>query len=181
MPNYCDYEMKVVGTKKQIQNVIDTLKADYDYNEGKPTHKHLFRVFDVNEGEFEKEDNGLYSMYIFGYCAWSIYSCMCKGEHTYYNDVKKDFPNIFMGTTLQELSKGCKIEVFSEEEGMEFSEHYIFDDGDCLLDDCVDVQQAGYNDKGEITTNIDWEHYDGDMVCLNPHREDNKDVYRWEI
>ena len=181
MPNYCNYEMKIKGSKKKIQEVIDTLKADYNYGIGKPEHKHLFRVFDVFEEEMVEEGNNTYSMFIAGLCAWSVYSCMCSGEHTYYNDLKERFPDIFMGTTLQELSRDCIIEVFSEEEGMEFSEHYIFENGVCVLDDCVKTEQAGYTKTGKVTKRINWDTYEGDYVCLNPHREGPNDIYRWEI
>ena len=180
MPNYCYYQMKVVGSKKSIQNVIDTLKADYDYMAGKPEHKHLFRVFEANESEIQRVGNK-YCVYITGECAWSVYSCMLSGVHTYYNDIKFRHLDIFMGTTLAELSKDCKIEVFSEEEGMEFSEHYIFENGECLTDDTCDVQQVGYNEKGEISADIDWDKYEGDYVCLNPHREGMTEDYLWEI
>ena len=97
------------------------------------------------------------------------------------NTLKNDFPNIFMGTDLEEQSKDCEIEVFSEEEGCAFSEHYIFKNGKCLLDDCVKTEQAGYTKKGKITKRINWETYEGEYVCLNPHRVAPNELYRWEI
>lgn len=162
--------------------MLECLKADYSYGEGKPEHKHFFRVFDVYENE-EMEDNGdgTFTQFVYGYCAWSVRSCMCGGDHTYYNSVKESYPDTFMGTDLVEQSQDCEIEVFSEEEGMAFSEHYIFKNGECLCDDTVQVQQAGYTKTGKITTRIDWDTYEGDYVCLNPHRENQIDVFRWEI
>ena len=182
MPNYCDYEMKIKGKKRALNRVMECLKADYNYNEGKPSHKHFFRVFDVfcDDG-FQENEDGTYTLFVYGYCAWSVFSCMCKGEHTYYNDCKKAYPNLFMGTNLKEQSKNCIIEVFSEEEGMEFSEHYLFENGKCLIDDCVKTEQAGYTKTGKITKRINWNTYDGDIVCLNPHREAPNECYRWEI
>ena len=35
MPNYCNYEMKIKGSKEAIQRVIACLEADYNYNIGK--------------------------------------------------------------------------------------------------------------------------------------------------
>ena len=181
MPNYCNYEMKVKGSKKAIERVMECLKADYNYLEGKPSHKHFFRVFEACENDLEKNEDGTYTMLIFGYCAWSVYSCMCGGEHTYYNDCKKNHKDIFMGTTLKEQSRGCEIEVFSEEEGMEFSEHYLYKNGKCLIDDSVKTEQAGYTKTGRITKKINWDTYEGDYVCLNPNRENLTDIYRWTI
>lgn len=42
MPNYCNYEMKIKGSKDAIKRVLECLKADYDYDEGKPGHKHFY-------------------------------------------------------------------------------------------------------------------------------------------
>ena len=181
MPNYCNYEMKIKGSKDAIKRVLECLKADYDYEEGKPTHKHFFRVFEVYENK-EMKDNGdgTFTQLVWGDCAWSVHCCMCSGG-TYYNDCKKSNPDTFMGTDLVEQSQDCEIEVFSEEEGMEFSEHYIFKNGECLCDDTVDTQQAGYTKTGKITTRINWDTYDGDYICLNPHRVNQVDEFYWEI
>ena len=181
MPNYCNYEMKILGSKKSIQRVIACLEADYNYIEGKPSHKHFFRVFDVFYDEPTKVEKDTYEIFISGDCAWSVYCCMCSGNHTYYKSCKEEHPEIFMGTTLLEQSRDCEIEVFSEEEGMAFSEHYIFKNGEMLVDDCVETKNGGYDEEGNETTEIDWDTYEGDYVCLNPHRENLTDIYRWEI
>ena len=182
MANCCDYEMKIKGSKEAIQRVIDCLKADYDYDEGKPSHKHFFRVFSVYDDEpLEDNGDGTFTKYIFGDCAWSVYSCMCRGGSTYYDYCKMEHPDTFMGTNLTEQSQDCEIEIFSEEPGCEFSEHYIYKNGECLADDCVDVEQGSYDDDGNITTEIDWDEYDGDQLCLNPHRYKFTENYRWEI
>ena len=182
MPNYCNYEMKIKGSKDAIKRVLECLKVDYDYTIGKPEHKHFFRVFDSREdGEMEDNGDGTFTQFVYGDCAWSVYCCMFSGGGTYYNDCKESHPDIFMGTTLLEQSQDCEIEVFSEEESMEFSEHYIFKNGECLCDDYVDCEQAGYTKTGKITTRINWDTYEGDYVCLNPHRENQVDGFRWEL
>lgn len=182
MPNYCDYEMKIRGSKDAIARVLECLKANYDYGMGKPEHKHFFRVFSAYENdEMENNDDGTYTLFVYGDCAWSVYSCMCSGEHTYYNDLKERYPDIFMGTTLEEQSKDCEIEVFSEEEGMEFSEHLLYKNGECLIDDTADVEQAGYDSNGKITTDIDWDTYEDEVVVLNPHRKNDTEDYLWTI
>ena len=40
---------------------------------------------------------------------------------------------------------------------------------------------AGYNEKGELTTDIEWDTYEDECVCLNPHRENQTDMYCWVI
>ena len=166
MPNDCDFEMKIRGSKQAIKRVVDCLQADYHYNEGKPSHKHFFRVFDTYEDKLINNGDGTFTQWLHGYCAWSVYSCMCNGTHTYYNDVKKDYPDIFMGTTLEEQSQDCEIEVFSEETGMGFSEHYLYKNGYCEVDDCA-----------QIEVECDDEEY----TILNPHRYDQGEDYMWTL
>ena len=181
MPNYCNYEMKIKGSKDAIKRVVDCLKADYDYTEGRPSHKHFFRVFQAEDCGMVDNGDGTFTQYIWGDCAWSVYSCMCDGEHTYYSSLKEAHPDIFMGTTLLEQSEDCEIEVFSEEEGMEFSEHYIYKNGECLCDSSVNTEQAGYTKTGKVTKRINWDKYEGDIICLNPNRKDLIGDYQWSL
>lgn len=148
MPNLCEYEMKIKGSKDAVQRVIDCLKADYDYEKGKPAHKHFFRVFDCY-GEENITDNkdGTFTAWVCGDCAWAVNCCMISG---YYEECKKLHPKIFMGTTLEEQSQDCEIEVFSEEPGCLFSEHYIYKNGECLCDDCIEIEVKDDNDEWEI-------------------------------
>ena len=181
MANDCYYEMKVKGSLNAIKRVIACLKADYNYTAGKPEHKHFFRVFECYDNEPEQVSKDTYECFISGYVAWSVYSCMCSGEHTYYNSLKESHPDTFMGTDLIEQSKDCEIEIFSEEEGMEFSEHYLYRNGKCEIDETVRIEQAGYTRTGKVTKRINWDTYDGEYVCINPHRENKIDEFRWVL
>lgn len=182
MPNYCDYEMRIKGSKKAIQRVLDCLNADYDYEEGKPAHKHFFRVFQAEKSDEIKDNgDGTYTQQVYGYCAWSVSSCMLEGTFTYFNRVKKDYPDIFMGTTLLEQSKDCEIEIFSEEPGMGFSEHYIFKNGECICEDQAEIVSGGYNKKGQPTKRINWDTYEGDTIIFNPHRRNEIEEFVWSF
>ena len=182
MPNYCNYEMKIKGSKKAIQRVVACLEADYNYDRGKPEHRHFFRVFDVFYDDPVKVDKNVYELFVHGDCAWSVHSAMVsKTGESYYAYLKNNFPHDFMGTTLLEESKNCEIEVFSEEPGCEFSEHYIFKNEKMICDDCVDIKPMGYTKTGKITSKINWNTYEGDIVYDNPHREAPDETYRWEI
>ena len=169
MPNYCEYEMKIKGSMTAVERVVECLKADYNYGEGRPSHKHFFRVFEVvDEDEPQQNEDGTITMFVFGYCAWSVHSCMMEGPFTYYDDLKKSHPDIFMGTCLREQSEDCEIEVFSEEsEGMFFTEHYLFKNGECLI-----------NEEDGITMKKD--KY-GDYVIKNPFRYKKTESFLWEI
>ena len=183
MPNYCDYEIRIKGNKKAINRVFKCLASDYYYGEDnlKPSHKHFFRIFEANKGKLKTNEDGTYTLEVWGYCAWSVYCCMCGGENTYYSYVKADHPKTFMGTTLEEQSEDCEIEIFSEEPGLEFSEHYVFKNGKCILDETAEVKNCGYDENGKITEDVDFDEYGGDVVSLNPNRENETGGFLWTI
>ena len=182
MPNYCDYEMKIKGSKNAIKRVLDCLNADYNYGEGKPSHQHFFRVFQAEETRpIKRNEDGTYTQYVYGYCAWSVSSCMLDGGFSYYQLVKKDHPEIFMGTTLTEQSKDCEIEVFSEEPGMGFSEHYIFKNGECLCEEKCEITSGGYTKSGKPTKRINWDTYEGETIIFNPFRRNEIKEFVWSF
>ena len=167
MANLCDYEMMIVGNKEAIKRVLKCLKTEYHYLTGtKPKHKHFFRISEVWDDDIEENEDE-YSVYIHGTCDWSVSCCMCSGEHSCYAQTKESHPDIFMGTTLEEQSKDCAIEVFSEETGNCFSEHFLYENGKCLIEDYVDLQRV--------------EDKNGNVTYINPHKETNEDLYRWII
>ena len=170
MANDCNYEMKIKGSKNAIKRVIACLEQDYNYNEGKPSGKHFFRVFDAQPDEEEFWDDngdGTFTAFIWGYVAWSIHSAMVgTGPYSYYNECKKKHPDIFMGTTLLEQSQDCEIEVFSEEWGMCFSEHYYYAFGECLDDSSVDIDVDDSKDE--------W-------IVHNPNRYAPDEGFRFEL
>lgn len=193
MPNYCDFNMKIVGERKNIEEFISVLNSDYDYEPISPRHisgknyplvhqpaspiyyttnayklesitgpRHMFRIFETYVNRSEDEPN---ASYVSGYCAWSVYSCMFKGKYTYYNDfiTEKHGKYIgFKGTTLPDESKNLnlKIEVYSEESGCAFMEHFLIDNGEILIDDCVDVKYEEILDEEGNETG-EWETIGG--------------------
>ena len=139
MPNYCNYSMKVVGTKENIEEFIKVMNADYNYYDMTFDYdRHMFRVFEAEHDEIEARTDGKFETIINGYCAWSVATCMFEGG--YYKDVKKGHPDEFRGTTLDIESKklNLNIEVYSEEPGCCFQEHYVILNGDIVCDECVE-------------------------------------------
>lgn len=147
MPNYCNYSMCVVGKKENIEEFIKVMQADYDYGNMVFNHdRHMFRVFEANCDEIEERYDGRCQVVINGYCAWSVSSCMLRGG--YYNSVQKDYPNNFRGTTLDIESKklNLDIEVYSEESGCCFQEHYIITNGKFDCEECVEWNEVWVDD-----------------------------------
>lgn len=125
MPNYCDYDMKIIGSKKDCDEFVKRLKS-YD----EPNH--FWRIFEatVYDEKIVGENGSNDVAYcIFGYCAWSLESC-CRASG--YSD----------GVDLFEVNTrdlNLKLEAYSREPGIEFEEHFIYDHGKCIADECVDI------------------------------------------
>lgn len=155
MPNYCDYAMKVIGQKHNVEEFIKIIKADYNYYTNKfGFDRHLFRVFEAEV--ISDEMQGITRIVeISGYCAWSVHTCMLEGEHTYYNDRLKE--SINYGTSLLQESKrlGLIIEVYSLEPGMCFQEHYLIHNNQLLADECVDYCEYYIDDINSYQEFVD--------------------------
>ncbi len=128
MPNYCYYEMHVKGKRENIEEFVKVM-TDYE----RP--QHFWRVFSAYTDYRAPDQDGLTIASIAGDCAWSVYSCMCIGPCTYAGDVDES-----RRTSLQKESERLQleIEVFSDEPGMCFQEHYLYNKGDELVAECVD-------------------------------------------
>ena len=139
MANNCFYSMYVKGTKDNVEDFIKVIKSNYDYGTMEFEYdRHMFRVFSADEGELEVLDNDTYGVVINGDCAWSVASCMLEGG--YYSRCKDSYGENFRGTTLTRESEilNLEIEVFSEECGMCFQEHYIVRYGVLEVNEYVD-------------------------------------------
>lgn len=184
MANDCNYELRATSKDREVlEYLLATLNnSDYDYLKNtKPKARHFFRV-DNEFGEIKETSNG-YVLYAYGWCAWSVHCCMLSGKNSYYNEFNKEYPDIFMGTTLGQISSlGCEIEVFSEEEGMEFSEHIVYINGTLTHDTCAKMTRALRDSFGRfrITNEVD-SKYSGEVVWLNPNRERLINGWLWEV
>lgn len=132
MANYCDYIMKVIGDKDNVKEFIKIITDEY-YDGTKYIGPHMYRIFEANVDDIEQY--GLQStVYIGGYCAWSVYCCMMDGEYSYYNDhilFTAGAGNDKYGTYLINESKRLHlfIEIASSEPGMGFGEYYRMNNG----------------------------------------------------
>ena len=155
MPNYCEFKMLIKGKKENVQTLITYMKADYHYKEGKSNcteDQHLFRVFRADEIEDEiKEQNGIYQTMVEGYCAWSVYTCMFDGPHTYYRDMTADKLNVpayeLKSTHLLACTKelDLTVEIIALEEDSGY-EHYIVESGVLTFEE---TYRASVNEDGE--------------------------------
>ena len=119
MANNCFFTMHVKGKKENVDEFFAELR-DYE------RVPHFWRVFSADRLDLQTEPDGTVVAEIIGDCAWSVYCCMCDGAGTY----AKDCPQV--STSLQKESKrlSLAIEIFSEEPGAEFQEHYHYEHGE---------------------------------------------------
>jgi len=122
MPNYCDYIMKVKGT---ADNCRAFLKKLNDYDEP----NHFWRIFEAYDDDEYDMNDGNHVMEISGYCAWSIESCCRASGYSGGTDL--------LSVNTKDLD--LEVEIYTEEPGMCFQEHYIYKKGSCLVDECVGI------------------------------------------
>ena len=80
-------------------------------------------------------------------CAWSAYTCMFNGPGSYYYHYSKE---LIYGTHVQEQAKRLQleIEIYSEEPGAGFQEHYLVDNfGNLIINEEKDDYREIYIDE----------------------------------
>lgn len=127
MANNCYYEIKVQGKKSDCEKWLKRMQSYEEPN-------HFYRIFssDVYEEGGNNEDHYIK---ICGDCAWSLESCCRTSGYSGGVDL--------FAVNTKEL--GLRMEAYSQEEGMEFQEHYIYDKGECLADECEDWTSIYYD------------------------------------
>lgn len=152
MANYCSYEMKIKGKKENVDKLIEYLQSDYYYENKElvkcDADRHFCRVFECHIADDYKEEGYQGYEIVYGSCAWSVFSCMMSGDHTYYNDLIKYKNNKVTCMTKATKELDLEVEIFSEEPGCCFMEHFLIDKGKILIEDCVDWEEQ-YDEDGD--------------------------------
>ena len=162
MANICSFSMKVRGKKENIEQFYKALTQD--------GRVYMGRGADANI-DYEDGDN---CAFIDGCCKWSIRSALIDNAVSmrtepdiwYFGDgvSSKDFEFI----TLFEACKRWNIvmEVYSEESGCCFQEHFICDKGEVICNDCIewneyciddyDTKEEADKDFGIVISDNEW-------------------------
>ena len=131
MANICNLLIKVRGNKEDIIKFHKALNQEGEVWMGRGA-----------ETDLTFEEDG--AAYMFGQCKWSVISSLVDNAISMRTE-----PNRWAfaeGDDVKEfitLFEACKrwnlvMEVYSEEPGCEFQEHYICDKGDVICDECVE-------------------------------------------
>lgn len=130
MPNWCEYEMKVVA---KDHKAIDRLLSIMNYRD---SEFYLYRVASARMSVFDNTYPNVCSAIIEGDVAWSTnYWTSPRKE----DDIASD-----TGARLARLQDICEkldiaVEIFSREPGIGFQTHEVINNlGEIELDECVD-------------------------------------------
>lgn len=224
MPNICLYEMNLRGKPKDIQTLLNWMKAYYNYdpqcgevgvyyiddkgNKHYQDHHIGYRVFEVDYDQDNLEqsildDEDVTTVYAYGNCAWSVWTCMFEGVGTYaYKDsfmsvLKKEYPKLTNRQSIFSwlkrkftyksisLPKACKklqveVEIYSNETGCCFAEHYYINEkGKIVVEEQTKYQEiyiGNYADYEEYIEDIK-KNYPKDKNALSVTKEQFDNSY----
>lgn len=180
MPNICTGFMNVRGYAPNVDEFIKILQANYSYykdsNNGDYTWcadpknfthtPHFFRVFEANLMDNPIWHSGVYKTASISFeCAWSAYSCMFDGPHTYYSSYQIDHPNQHFASHILAESKRLQleIEIWTSEYGMSFQEHYKICSG-------ILVKEEEYNFNTVVLELNDYNTYNEFLAACGNHK-----------
>ena len=155
MANLCDFSMKVKGSKEAVERVLSCI-PDSD----KPNGKTFAGYVSARKEPLKKRKDGLYEAEAVGHCNWSVEDAM-RRSGAYSESNPSD-------TNLEEQSIDCEIEVFSEETGNDFGEHFVFKKGECVVEEydsleTISVDEDGFEDRRHPRYIPDEDDYEWDM------------------
>lgn len=212
MPNYCSYSMKATGSPEELREFIEVIQRD-NYESG----RHFFRVFEasiadeetVSEGYVEISGECAWSVYS---CMMEGPSTYAEDAFKKYEEAKKEIEKhkgkkdlVSRNNYLYDMKKlegemlessllresrllNLTIEVFSEELGMEFQEHYVIENGVLLLEkeaNCREYETTEFNTVEEFSQthelNISKEQFESDdYIVVGGFGDWEFDKYREE-
>lgn len=164
MANDCNYELKISGkTKESILEFAKILKNEYDYSTFDLPERHFLRIREVEYSEDTIEEyNGVYSLVVDGYCAWSTKVCFSNGIWSYYKRFNQRFRNASRATCIQNECKRLNVfvEIFSEELGCMFQEHVICSPRGIIKSEHKNIEDMYDEDNHLVNPEIgyDWEY-----------------------
>lgn len=161
MANICNFSMLVVGKHEDIEKFYDAMSQNGNIYMGRGAEAEI-------EYEDDYDEEGTDRAQIDGWCKWSVQSALIDNaismrdnpDGWYWGD-GADTSKLEFITLLEATKKwNLIIEVFSEESGCGFQEHYVFDKGTVLCDECIDYYEYwldNYETKEEAEEELEIE------------------------
>ena len=149
MANLCDFSMMVTGNKENIDLFYNMMNQNGTTWMGRGAEAEIVDVEEI-DGKCRTE--------ISGWCKWSVNASMVLDAISMRTE-----PEIWSGhgydkngnkLRLVTLFEACKeldldMEVYSEEPGCGFQEHYLFKDGNLEVSECVRYTEEYDEEKDE--------------------------------
>ena len=142
MANNCGYEIRVKGKKENLEKFYHYM----DYENQNEEEKHFARIFS-HEREYYTTTDGNEGMYIYGDCAWSLHTCLMKGQGSYFGSEDENPQLVNAVDVSKELD--LEIEMWSEEPGVGFCEHKYIKKGEVIFDECMDLREEQNEETDE--------------------------------
>ena len=140
MANNCMYSMLIVGEKENVNEFEQMMQYSH------PQNICFARIFEAYESRRFLLKDGRTAVQLDGDCAWSVFSCMMEGYGTYYSDHKDNSDTKLTTLTHEGERLRLDIEIFSEEPGIGFTEHYRIINGQIIVYDCLDYEECWYDE-----------------------------------
>ena len=175
MANICDFSMCVKGTHDDIEKFYNAMTQNGNIYMGRGADAEI---------QYENEER---RAFIDGWCKWSIWSSLIDNAISMRNEPDKwsfgdnvDKSKLEFITLIEACRKwNITMEVYSEETGCCFQEHYIIINGDVELDECVDYYEYYLGDfytkeeaEEELGITITDEEWDNDEFISKGGFED---------
>ena len=182
MANNCTYEMRIAGKKETVEKIYEFAK-EHSY-----TFCEIFMELDPNieeESEYEAD------MRICGDVKWSIVAAWnmdkYKPRDKYIEEALKDpgtpvniktlYSNMeeerIHGPSILDVKGEYIFEIFSEEAGNSFQEHYIVKNGELLVDDAREYLEYWIEEDETETLNGGYSEWKLDFDI-------NKEIPPWD-
>lgn len=156
MANLCSFSMKVRGEHDNIEKFYNAMMQDGNIYMGRGADAEI---------NYNDEDG---TAHIDGCCKWSVVSAMVDNAISMRSNPDRwgwgdgVDPKSLEFITLWEACERWSIvmEVYSEEGGCQFQEHFLCDKGDVICEDCVNWEEYfvdDYETKEEAEEDMDIE------------------------
>ena len=142
MANICSFSMCVKGNKDDIQKFYNAMTQNGNVYMGRGADANI---------QYEDEEG---RAFIDGWCKWSVQSALIDNAESmrsnptmwYWGD-GVDPSSLEFITLLEACRKwNIDVEVYSEEGGCCFQEHYVVVNGDLICDECVEWNEYCLDD-----------------------------------
>lgn len=177
MANICSFVMKVRGNKEDIEQFHKAVNQEGKIWMGRGA-----------ETDLTFEEDG--AAFLSGWCKWSVVSSLIDNavsmrtepERWYHKPGEEEHEYI----TLYEACKRWNLvmEVYSEEGGCQFQEHFLCDKGDVICEECVEWEEydiGDYESKEEAEEDLDVEFTDEEWANHDDYRITRGGFENWDF